>query len=136
MEFYIYVRNKPVIVPEEVYRAYESMRRRERYLRTKDRDNGKVLYSNFDTEETLGEEMIPSSHISNPVEQEVLDRLLKTKLYESIARLDSFEQMLIGALYFEKKTQMQLSKETGMPQRTISYRLHKALKKLRVMIDE
>ncbi len=44
---------------KEVYRAYYSIERHTRTLDEKDIRNGKVLYSDLDTDELLGEEMVP-----------------------------------------------------------------------------
>ena len=136
MRFFIYVRNKPVTVSEEIYRTYRSMKRRERYLKEKDKQNDLVSYSSLDTSETLGEEMIPSGRITKPVEEEVLDKFLHVQLYASIAMLDEYEQSLIRSIFFEEKTQMQLSAEMGIPQCTISRHTSKVLKKLRILLEE
>ncbi|MCL2547027.1 MAG: sigma-70 family RNA polymerase sigma factor [Oscillospiraceae bacterium] len=96
----------------------------------------KLLNSDLDTEETLGEEMIPSGRISNPVEQAVMERLLIEQLYAAIARLDEYERELIAELYFADKSQSQLSKETGISQQLISYRAKQTIKKLRFLLDE
>ena len=48
-----------VDVSKEVYRAYYSIERHTRTLDEKDIRNGKVLYSDLDTDELLGEDMIP-----------------------------------------------------------------------------
>ena len=136
MQYHIYIRNKAVVVTEEVYRTYWSLTEHERYLELKDTQRGTFSYNDLDTDDRQGEEIISSGRISNPVEQEVFDKLLKIKLYESIAKLDEYERNLISALFFEEKTQTQLSRETGIPQQTISFRLQKTLEKLRFLLDE
>ena len=59
-KYYIYIDKKTQVeVTEEVYRAYSQMERHERHLVEKDRSHGVVLYSNLDTGNTLGEEILP-----------------------------------------------------------------------------
>jgi RNA polymerase sigma factor (sigma-70 family) len=135
-QFHIFIRGQAVEVSEEIYRTYHTMARRERYLYERDNANGTFHYANLDTEELTGEETIPSGRISKPVEQEVLDKLTIEQLYTAIGKLDEHEQDLIRALFFEEKSQSQLSRETGIPQQTISYQADKALKKLRFLMTE
>jgi len=135
-QFYIYIGGNPVEVSAEIYYTYHTMARREKYQYERDNAKGTYLYSNLDTNEVLGEEMIPSSKISKPVEHEVFEKFTIEQLYIAIGRLDERERDLIGALYFEGKSQSQLSRETGIPQQTISYQSDKVLKKLRSLMDE
>ena len=135
-DYYIVINDEAVPVSEDVYRAYHAMAEHERYLERKDKRRGKTLYSDLDTDELLGEEMIPSSKIANPVEQAVMDKFLKLQLYAGIAMLTADEQALIHTLYVEEKSQSQLSRETGIPQQTISYRAQQILKRLRKFIEE
>ena len=64
-----------VEVSEEVYRAYYSIERHTRTLDEKDTRNGKVLYSDLDTKELLGEEMIPDTDYE-PVEYTSIHNIL------------------------------------------------------------
>jgi len=135
-QFYIYIGGNPVEVSAEIYHTYYAMARREKYQYERDNAKGTYLYSNLDTSEVLGEEMIPSSKTSKPVEHEVFENFTVEQLYAAIGKLDEWERDLIGALYFEGKSQSQLSRETGIPQQTISYQSDKALKNLRSLMGE
>jgi len=135
-QFHIYIGGNPVEVSAEIYYTYHTMARREKYQYERDNANGTYLYSNLDTDEVLGEEMIPSSKISKPVEHEVFEKFTIEQLYTAIGKLDERERDLIATLYFEGKSQSQLSRETGIPQQTISYQSDKVLKKLRSLMDE
>ena len=135
-EFYIYVKGQAVSVSKEIYLSYASMIRHERYQLDKDKQGGKMLYSNLDTPEILGEEMISSGRLSNPTEQAFFDKLLMEQLYTAIATLNDFERLLIRDLYFADKSQSQISRETGISQQLISYRTKQLLKKLRALLDE
>ena len=135
-QFNIYINGQVVEVTAEVYKTYHSMKAYEQYLERKDKINGKILYSELDTAEILGEEMIRSNQISKPVEQAVMDKFQKERLYIAISKLSNNEKAVIRGLYFEEKSQWELSYETGIPQTTISYRVKQALKKLRKIITE
>ena len=134
--FYIYVKGQAVEVSHDIYVTYHSMVARARYLNRRDRKHGTIHLSDLDTDESLGEEMIPSSKISNPVEQAFFDKCLIESLYTAIKALSDFEQMLLRELYFADKSQSQLSRETGIPQQTISYRASRTLDKLRRLMTD
>ena len=72
-----------VDVSEEVYHAYYSMERHTRTLDEKDIRNGKVLYSDLDTDELLGEEMLPNRN-AEQVEDSAICRVLREKLHPGI----------------------------------------------------
>ena len=77
-----------VDVSEEVYHAYYSMERHTRTLDEKDIRNGKVLYSDLDTDELLGEEMLPNRN-AEQVEDSAICRVLREKLHHQLAMLSA-----------------------------------------------
>ena len=89
-----------VEVSREVYRAYYSIERHTRTLDEKDTRNGKVLYSDLDTDELLGEEMIPDM-TSDRVEDSAIYSILRKELHEYLAMLPAQDMELIQALYFD-----------------------------------
>lgn len=93
-----------VDVSEEVYHAYYSMERHTRTLDEKDIRNGKVLYSDLDTDELLGEEMLPNRN-AEQVEDSAICRVLREKLHHQLAMLSAQDMELIQALYFECLTE-------------------------------
>ena len=80
-----------VDVSKEVYRAYYSIERHTRTLDEKDIRNGKVLYSDLDTDELLGEDMIPDM-TSERVEDSAIYSITTTG---RLRRIDEFNQVLI-----------------------------------------
>lgn len=131
-EYRIKVQGVLVEVTREVYLAYYSIDRHTRTLDEKDVRNGKVLYSALDTEETLGEEMIPDSGAAR-VEDVAIGNILREKLRHCLTLLPEPERELIQALYFEGLTERQFSKRTGIPQRTINDRRNRAIARLKKM---
>lgn len=124
-----------VDVSEEVYHAYYSMERRARFLMEKDEKHGLLHYSDLDTEETLGEEMLPD--LVNPsVEMACTSHLLRKKLYEGLEQLPAEDRVLLQAIYFEGMSSHQLSAKMGIPQTTVSYRCRRAISRLRKYFEK
>lgn len=75
-----------VDVSKEVYHAYYSIERHTRTLDEKDTRNGKVLYSDLDTDELLGEEMLPDRNAER-VEDSAICSILCEELHYQLAML-------------------------------------------------
>lgn len=134
-KYVLRAQNQLVEVTEEVYIAYYGMSNHEQYLERKDMKNGTMYYSNLDTSETLGEEMIPDLN-SPSVEDVVLTVLMIEKLRSCINLLSEVEQELIEQLYFKEKSQAQIERETGVKQQTNSYREKRILEKLKKLLEK
>lgn len=132
-DLYIKINGELINVSEEVYLTYYRMESRERYLDRKDILHGKVLYSNLDTDETLGEEGIPDLNTES-VEDAAVRRIITDKLHQCLDRLTAEERDLIIRIYFQEKSEVRLAKELGVLQQTINYRKQKILKKLLKMM--
>ncbi len=134
-EYRIKVQGQLVPVTEEVYLTYYRMKRRELHLEEKDTAHGVFYYSALDTTETNGEDAIPD--LKSPrVDDIAVDKVMAQKLRQCIAQLSKEEQDLIFALYFQGKTQMELERETGIKQQTISYRDRQIRLKLKKMMEK
>ncbi len=134
-EYQIKIQGQLVPVTEEVYLTYYRMKRRELHLEEKDTAHGVFYYSALDTEETNGEDAIPD-RTSPRVEDIAVDKAMAQKLRQCIAQLSKEEQDLIFDLYFQGKTQMELERETGVKQQTISYRDRQIRQKLKKMMEK
>lgn len=132
-EYQIKVQGVLVEVTKEVYLAYYSIERHTRTLDEKDERNGKVLYSALDTEETLGEEMIPDIGAAS-VEEVALGNILCEKLHQCLALLPEKERELLHALYFEGLTERECAQRIGISQKGVNKRRHKIMDKLRAMM--
>ena len=134
-EYFIKIENKQVKVSETVYRTYYGLQRRDKTLEEKDRRNGRMLYSNLDTSETLGEERIPDMS-TVAVEDMVIVKLMSEKLHRCIGLLPKDEQELIQAIYFDQLSERKLSKKMGIHYMTLHDRKIRILKKLRKMMED
>lgn len=123
-----------VEVTQEVYLTYYRMERHAKHLEEKDTVHGRVLYSDMDTEELVGEEAIPDSD-SPSVEDAATDRLMRDKLRKCLPLLTNQEMELIDGLYFKGLSEHQLSAKTGIPQRTIHDRKVLILRKLKKLME-
>lgn len=132
-DLYIKIKGELINVSEEVYLTYYRMESRARYLEKKDIRNGKVLYSNLDTDEILGEEGIPDLN-SESVEDAVVRRLMADKLHQCLEKLSAEERDLIVEIYFNEKSEVQLAKESGILRQTINHRKKQILKKFQKML--
>lgn len=119
-------------VTEEVYREYFKMERRERYLEERDLVNGKVLYSALDNvcEDVLGEDILVDSIVEDICEL-VTTKIMIERLRECLVLLSDEELDLIIQLFFNEKSERELSAERGIPRATIGYRKDKILSKLK-----
>ena len=135
-KLYIRIGNQVEQVTEEVYREYFKMNRRERYLEERDLLHGRFLYSQLDNiyENVLGEGMIVDS-VSEDLCDAIVNKIMIEKLRECISLLTNEELNLIIQLFYEEKSQRQLSEESGIPVMTISDRKNRILKKLKKFME-
>lgn len=123
-----------VQVTREVYQAYYGFERHLRTLEEKDTRNGTVRYSDLDTEETLGEEMIPDLD-APAVEATAVTRVMREALREALLQLSEAEYQLIQALYYENISERDYAAQLGLSQRGLNKRRHKALAKLKKILE-
>ena len=69
------------------------------------------------------------------VEELAIKTIMIERLKESLKLLNSDELELITALFYEGKSEVQYSKETGISQQTISYRKMIILKKIKKIME-
>ncbi|NCB52414.1 MAG: sigma-70 family RNA polymerase sigma factor [Clostridia bacterium] len=70
------------------------------------------------------------------VEDTAVKTLMIQKMLECLKLLSPEERSLITGLFFEGKSERQLAKQTGVPQRTINDRKNKILKKLKILMEK
>lgn len=69
------------------------------------------------------------------MEDKILDNIMIEKLLKSLAVLNYDERNLIDAIYYQGKSEREVSAETGIPQKTINYRKRKILDKLKKLLE-
>ena len=133
-KYYIRVPEALVEVNEDVYLIFFRARRRWYAQSERDKNNGLVSYDGMDTEDILGEEVIPDRDTVS-VEDTAIANILRGKLRYCLTLLDAPDWELIHALYFEGMSERQLSKRTGIPQRTINDRKQRTLRTLKKLLE-
>lgn len=142
----IRINGKSVEVSTEIYDIYIQGERKSRYF-TDDLKREKIIVnqeketvtfipSREDSFDRLKDEnKIQFMDDSESVENKVLKTLMIEKLFKSLVLLDSDERKIIDAIYYEGKTEREISAETGIPQKTINNRKRKILAKLKKFMD-
>lgn len=133
-KYYIRVRGALVQVTSEVYKACHQAKRRVKTLYEKDERNKLVSYDAMDTDDTLGEEMIPDQSLPS-VEDSALKRLLIRQLHQCLAQLSDADQQLLHALYFEHLSERKFADLTGVHYMTVHSRKASLLRKLKKMME-
>lgn len=123
-----------VEVTQEVHCAYHSVERHFRTLNDKDKRNGKISYDNLDTEDSLGEEMIPDRDAVS-VEDAAIALVMRQQLYQALQLLPQQVQELIYAIYFQGLSERTLSQRMGIHYMTVHSRKVRILKKLRRLLE-
>jgi RNA polymerase sigma factor (sigma-70 family) len=130
----IKVEGRLVTVTDEVYRAYYQMDRRERYLEESDTVHGKVLYSDYDTPKTTGEEYLPDVD-AVLTEDRIENNELLVQLRKNLNKLNESERELIHALFFSNggdgMTDSKYAALNGVSQQAVTKRKNRIFAKLR-----
>ena len=123
----IYVDGKEVAVTDEVYVAYASMDRRERYLEELDNAD-KPLSVDALLEEGYSEAALCNAE---DLEDVIANKPLVKKLHAVLATLDAADQEMIQAVFFDGLSMREYAKRLGVYHRTVTYRMEQLLKLLR-----
>ncbi|TEB10241.1 sigma factor-like helix-turn-helix DNA-binding protein [Pelotomaculum propionicicum] len=122
-----------VAVGREVYKAYYRQKEREVYL---DKLASKHNISFEECEEKGIQVDYLISHTEESIEDGVIKKEMLKKLALCLEKLSEQERLLIYALFFQGKSERQLSAETGTPQRTINDRKRRILLKLKKLLEK
>lgn len=122
-----------VPVTQEVYQAYYQAKRHDKTLCEKDERNGLVSYDGMDTEDILGEEMIPDRDAIS-VEDAVIRNILHEEVRRCVSLLEADDRFLVYALFYKRLTERDCARILGISQNAVNKRRHTVLAKLRKMI--
>lgn len=118
------------MVTEEVYRAYKRPAWSERKRREREREKGTTPLS-LEAFANMGVD-IPDDALVDDI---VADKLLLDMLMSALDKLTAEECGLINALYYEEKSERKISRESGVPRKTLAYHKNKILEKLKKVIE-
>lgn len=122
-ERYILLNGEKIFVSEEVYRAYY----RPVWREAKQRKVRSEMECSFDTLKDGGIEAVSNEA---PIDELILDKLMLDELYAALGDLTDAERDLINAIFYQEKSERDISSESGTPQTTINYRKNQILKLL------
>ena len=128
-EFFIRVKDELVEVTQEVYLTYYRGKRSEQTQLEKMRRNHVLSYDAFDTNDTLGAEMLTDTASDEP-EDIVIARIMAEKLHASIAKLSKSERQLIHELFFDGCSERELAQKYEIPLMTLHNKKNAVLAKL------
>ena len=120
----IYVDGVEVSVSDEVYEAYASMDRRERYLEEREGAE-KPLSFEMLLEEGYTEDALCSAE---NLEDTISDKLLYRKLKTVLGNLDTADQEMIRTVFFDGISMREYAKRIGVYPRAVVYRMERLLK--------
>ena len=126
----IYVDGVEVSVSDEVYEAYASMDRRDRYLEEREGAE-KPLSFEMLLEEGYTEDALCSAE---NLEDTISDKLLYRKLKTVLGNLDTADQEMIRTVFFDGISMREYAKRLGVYPRAVVYRMERLLKALRKML--
>ena len=127
--YFILVDGKLYETTKEIYEVYYQMDRRERYLEERDIKNGVLNFGDIDDANYAAEERIIDENAD--VEKEVIDQILWNAVLEAMSLLSDEENWLIQELFFYGKSEVILSKESGIARTTIQSKKYKAIEKIK-----
>lgn len=132
-KYTLLVRGKRVTVTREVYKAYYQLREHEIY-------EDRLYSSNTISLEGADEKGISLEYIiasaQSSMEDQIINSMMIAKLRKCLEMLDKPDRAIIVELFLRRKSERQLEKETGVPQRTINYRKRNILAKLKKLMEK
>jgi RNA polymerase sigma factor (sigma-70 family) len=131
-KYTIIVRKQRVEVSEAVYRAYHKEREAERY-------QNKLIRQNELSLERFRDDGVNIDYLIVRVQPDIVDKLIHQEkleaLWSALQSLSEDERSLIDELFFNEKSERELSAIISVPQKTINDRKKRILLKLRRLIE-
>ena len=120
-------------VTAETYKAYYKDQRRQKYIDERSLLNGDVSYDALDTDETLGAEVFADT--KTDVEAAVINKMTVAELRKAFLLLSPDEKKLLIEHFFDEKSQVELSKQYGVNQSSISRKINRIIAKLKKFLE-
>lgn len=130
-DYHIKLNGQLIPVTEEVYRAYQQPKWREK-KRVEVRKNKEISLDAM--LENGSQNQIASQQAL--VDEIVADKLILDELLLALAELTDDERFLIEQLFYKEKSEREFSQETGVPHPTIHSRKNSILKKLKILLNK
>lgn len=132
-KYAIVIKKERVEVTEEVYKNYYRLMERERYL-------DKLAEKKHVSIEACQENGIQVEYIISRTADSIEDSIIRQEMLDKLAQclkmLPEQERMLIHTLFFQGKSERQLSSESGIPLMTLNDRKRRILQKLKKFLEK
>ena len=131
-KYYVRLENNQLIeVSKEVYIAYYSMKREEKYQKERDLKHGLLYYDDWDTEEINGVEFIKDKNVN------IDENIMFQELYETFLNFENIydEQKILLLLALGEK-ESNIAKRLKMSQSTVNRKKVRLLILLREYLEE
>lgn len=132
-KYELVVNKKRIEVTELVYKEYYKLREHEVYLCKKSARYDISIEACVDRGVQI-DYLIASTQ--EPIDELVIRNEMISKIIALLPQLNLAERNLINELFFMDKSEHQLSRETGIPQKTINDRKRRVLTKLRILFEK
>lgn len=131
-KYYVRLENNQIIeVSKEVYIAYYSMKREEKYQKERDLKHGLLYYDDWDTEEINGVEFIKDKNVN------IDENIMFQELYEAILNFENiYDEQKILLLLASGEKESNIAKRLKMSQSTVNRKKVRLLILLREYLEE
>lgn len=132
-QYSLYVREKKVMVSDEIYKVYWQEREHEKYLEQVDRKNHLLFFSSLDHDGHYVDNIVDESV---DVEKIVETQMMVEVLRNAISKLNDEEKDIIERLYFNDETLSSIAKGKKVSYQAIQWRKNCIIKKLKGLLEE
>lgn len=131
-KYYVRLENNQIIeVSKEVYIAYYSMKREEKYQKERDLKHGLLYYDDWDTEEINGVEFIKDKNVN------IDENIMFQELYEALLNFENiYDEQKILLLLASGEKESNIAKRLKMSQSTVNRKKVRLLILLREYLEE
>ena len=131
-KYYVRLENNQIIeVSKEVYIAYYSMKREEKYQKERDLKHGLLYYDDWVTEEINGVEFIKDKNVN------IDENIMFQELYEALLNFENiYDEQKILLLLASGEKESNIAKRLKMSQSTVNRKKVRLLILLREYLEE
>ena len=116
-------------VSEKDYLDFYKNKRRQKYIDERSAENGDFSYDMLTTDDFNGEDIL--SDKSEPLDEQVVQKIMTDKLKSALPLLAEDEQKLIREIFYENLSEWSLAEKYDVSQVAIHKRKVKILEKLK-----
>lgn len=133
-QYFIHLYDCKFEVEKKDYMDFYKQKRRVKYLREADESHGLVSYQANDGNDFSGEDYLVDAG-QESIEEIAIRNVMIEHLRKAMKQLTTDELFLINALFFERKSERELSKTEGIPLMTLNNRKRRILSKLKILLE-